>query len=95
MKYQDIETSLRKADAHPELKKVIQTIHAEHVELRKENIMLAQSINKLLEMLNQVATIAGLHQQVIGGVMDGKKLEDVITDLRAEHLNEHAEVKSE
>lgn len=87
MKYQEIETLLR-GNVDPRLLKVIQHLHAENVGLKQEITGICRGLDKIVETLNVIATVAGAHQQVFNGLADGKSMSEVVAEMRAEHLSD-------
>lgn len=87
LKYQDIETMLREADAHPKMRLIIQHIHAENSGLKQEVMGLAQAVDKAIHLLMAMQTVVGMHQEVFKGQAEGKDLSQIISEMRAEHLS--------
>lgn len=93
MKYQEINELLNGID--PKLLKVIQYLHAENIGLKQEISGIARGLDRIIETMNSIATVAGVHQQIFKGMEDGKSMSDIISELRSEHLSgvESEEVK--
>lgn len=86
MKYQEIEERLR-GRVDPQLLLVIQHIHAENVGLKQEITGICKGMDRLVETMNSVLTVAHMHNLVFKGMEDGKSFSDVVSGLRAEHVS--------
>lgn len=95
MKYQDIELHLKRASAHPSLRLVIQSLHAENMQLKDENKEISIAMDKIVSALMHMQEMIGVHQGIFKGLEAGKSMSDIITSLRAEHLDNNASVQSE
>lgn len=87
MKYQEIELLLRQANTHPELRKVIQHLHAENVGLKQEIAGIARGIDRIVDIVNQTLTVAAAHNQIFTALESGKSMSDAISEMRSEHLS--------
>lgn len=88
LKYQDIEVMLREENVAPKLRKIIQHLHAENIGLKQEINGICKGIDRIIDSVNAIATIAGIHKQLFEGLEQGKSVSESIAELRAEHLSD-------
>jgi hypothetical protein len=86
LKYQDIETLCR-GEIHPNVLKVIQHLHAENAGLKQEITGITRGIDRIVDVMNQVLTVATAHNQIFTALENGKSMSDAIGEMRAEHLS--------
>lgn len=86
-KYQEIEELLR-GNVDPRLLKVIQSQHAEIVGLKQEITGICQGLDKMISVINNLAAVGGMHQQIFVGLEQGKSMSDIIAEMcRTSHPN--------
>jgi hypothetical protein len=90
LKYQDIEVMLKEENAGPKLRQIIQFLHAENSGLKQEINGICMGLDRLIESVNAMAAVAGLHSRIFTGLENGKSMSDIVSELRREELSDFA-----
>lgn len=87
IKQQDISSILKEAGTDPRVVRVILQQQEMIKTLQQEVNGICQGLDRIIEHMNNLATVAGVHQQMFKGLEAGKSMSDVIASMRAEHLD--------